>query len=236
MKFLDVTWPTAEENLAYDEALLDFCEDDGTMEILRFWEPTTYFVVVGFGNSVLTEVNSDLCRQEKVPIFRRCSGGGTVVQGSGCLNYSLILNVNSVALSTVTGANRLIMERQRSALEELLKQPVSIQGHTDLTLDRIKFSGNAQRRKKTHLLFHGSFLLQFDIPLIEKLLTMPSRQPDYRGNRSHEKFLTNIKVNVPALKEALKQTWCAQDVFDTSPVLPLELVLKYSSESWNLRI
>src|SRR5688572_29608059 len=107
MKYLDLTLPTPAENLACDEALLDFCEQTGGSEILRVWQPADYFVVVGYANKVELEVNSEYCRAKQIPILRRCSGGGAVVQGPGCLNYSLILNfANNRLLQTIPRTNR----------------------------------------------------------------------------------------------------------------------------------
>src|SRR5215203_5375001 len=95
MNYCDLTLPTPAENLACDEALLDACT--GRMELLRFWEARDYFVVLGYANKVATEVNFSFCKQNKIPILRRCTGGGTVLQGPGCLNYSLILPVTGDA-------------------------------------------------------------------------------------------------------------------------------------------
>src|SRR5262245_40949097 len=94
MTCLELTLPTAAENLACDEALLDLCEDHGADEILRFWEPRNYFVVLGYGNKAAAEVDLEACAAEKIPVLRRCSGGGTVLQGPGCLNYALILRID----------------------------------------------------------------------------------------------------------------------------------------------
>jgi len=175
MTSLDLTLPTPAENLACDEALLDLCEASGG-ETLRFWESPQYFVVVGYANPIATEVNRAACEARGIPILRRCSGGGTVIQGPGCLNYSLALSIEGDhSLPNITAANRFIMERNRLALEAVLAQPVTVSGHTDLAVGGVKFSGNAQRRKRLALLFHGSFLLHFNLPLISDLLLMPSR-------------------------------------------------------------
>ena len=121
MKLLDLTFPTPEENLACDEALLDWCDEGAGPEVLRFWEPQQHFVVVGHSNRIGREVKVEACREQGIPILRRCSGGGTVLQGPGCLNYSLILRIDSdPALQTVTGTNRFVMERNRAAVETLL--------------------------------------------------------------------------------------------------------------------
>src|ERR1022692_3821247 len=120
MKLLDLSLPTPAENLACDEALLDSCEEENGGEILRFWEPREYFVVVGYANKVASEANVPACATDAIPILRRCSGGGTVLQGPGCLDYSLILKITEAGpLTGINSANRFIMERNRAALEKL---------------------------------------------------------------------------------------------------------------------
>jgi len=61
MRLLDLTLPTAAENLAVEEALLDAAEAGGGGETLRLWEPLTPFVVVGYANQTATEVNLPAC-------------------------------------------------------------------------------------------------------------------------------------------------------------------------------
>ena len=211
MKYLDLTLPSPAENIACDEQLLDDAERGDGGEVLRVWESPQPFVVVGYGNQIETEVNVTACAARGIPILRRCSGGGTVVQGPGCLNYALILNIAANAeLRNVTAANRFIMERNREAIESKVQSPkskVEVQGHTDLTLDGLKFSGNAQRRQRQFILFHGTFLLAFDLALISELLPLPSRQPDYRASRAHETFLANLNLSPDAVKSALRQAW-----------------------------
>ena len=236
MLHCDLTLPTPAENLAADEALLDECEASGGAGVLRFWEPDAPFVVVGYGNRLSTEANLEFCRQAAIPLLRRCSGGGTVLQGRGCLNYALVLSCEDTPqLAGITTANRFIMERQRIALQDLLGSPVEIKGHTDLARGGLKFSGNAQRRKRRYLLFHGTFLLDFDLGLIERALPMPSKQPDYRAQRPHRDFLTNLGVSATAVKGALRAAWNAGGTLAEVPQARIQrLVLeKYSLDSWN---
>src|SRR5277367_178029 len=122
MKYLDLTLHSPAENLACDEVLLDWCEENGGEEILRFWEALETFVVVGYANKIATEVNVAACKEKKIPIFRRCSGGGTVLQGAGCLNYALVLRITPAgSLRNITSANQFIMERNCAAIETLFK-------------------------------------------------------------------------------------------------------------------
>ena len=116
MKLLHLTLDSPEANLALDEALLD-ATDAGGDAILRLWESPQEFVVVGYGNDPALEANLQECRRQGVPVLRRCSGGGTVVQGPGCLNYSVTLPISAAAaLETIHGANQFVMEKLRAAL------------------------------------------------------------------------------------------------------------------------
>ena len=238
MKLCELTLPTPEENLACDEALLDLCEAGGSDELLRLWAPPQYFVVLGYANKAETEVNLAFCRSHAIPVLRRCTGGGTVLQGPGVLNYSLILRIDdSGPFRSIPATNQFILERHRDALAALLCAPVEWRGQTDLAIGGLKFAGNAQRRRRRFLLFHGSFLLHLDLSLVEKALPLPSRQPDYRVNRSHADFLINLNVPAPTINAALIKAWDA-----TAPLAPIPFDQitrlareKYSLDEWNLR-
>jgi len=234
----DLTLPSPQENLACDEALLDLCEKGEADELLRLWEPSQYFVVVGYGNRVRSEVSLPFCQQHTIPIFRRCTGGGTVLQGPGVLNYSLVLRAHSSGPAhTISAANNFILKRHQAALVALLRAPVEIRGHTDLAIGGLKFSGNSQRRGKDHLLFHGSFLLHFDVKLVEKVLPMPSRTPDYRLGRSHSDFLMNLKIPASLIKRSLLQAWDAKDQLAEIPLEQITRLArhKYGSDAWNFK-
>ena len=234
MQHLDFTWPDAAMNLACDHALLDACEAGRLGGVLRFWAPTNYFVVVGYGNRIGAEVNEAACKERGIPVLRRCSGGGTVLQGLGCLNYGLIAPAEG-PMATITGANRHIMEAHQRVFTELLGQPVHTLGITDLAVGGRKFSGNAQRRRRNWLLFHGTFLLDMDIPLIESLLRRPSLEPDYRAGRSHEAFLMNTGLGAERIKAAMRRLWGATEPATLVPEQESRQLVeeKYSRPEWN---
>jgi lipoate-protein ligase A len=238
MKYLDRTLRTPQENLAVDEALLDWCEEGSADEILRFWEPHQHFVVLGYSNKSRSEVNLDSCKTLGVPVLRRCSGGGTVLQGPGCLNYALLLKIHSgLPLANIAEANAFIMNRNRNALNSLLDGNVLIQGHTDLTLQGLKFSGNSQRRKRHFLLFHGSFLLSLDLALMQQVLPMPSQQPQYRRRRAHKDFLANLDLPANDIKEVMKRAWNAVDALEEIPKNRVKQLVheKYDNDAWNFK-
>ena len=236
LRLLDVTFGTPAQNLACDEALLDELEAGFGEPTLRFWESHLPFVVVGYSNSIANEVNREECARRGIPIFRRISGGGTVVQGLGCLNYNLTLPI-SQETAGITQTNCFVMQRHRETLSDLLGREVEIQGHTDLTVGSLKFSGNAQRRKSRALVFHGCFLLHFDLSLIEAVLAHPSKEPDYRRHRSHREFLTNLNVGPEAVKNALIKAWGATEVVKAPSHIRIEGLVheRYANAEWNER-
>jgi len=240
MKLLDLTFPSPAENVACDEALLDWCETGQGEELLRFWESPAHFVVVGYSGTVADEVDVAACERRGIPIYRRCSGGGAVVQGPGCLNYALILRITEQGpLRNITSANRFIMGQNRAAIESLdrisFTRTVAVRGHTDLCIGTLKFSGNSQRRRKNFLLFHGTFLSAFDLELIGDVLRIPSKQPPYRMNRRHAEFLMNLNLPVNDLKAALQAVWNASAAPKDPPLNTIARLAeqKYSTRDWN---
>jgi len=238
MKLCDLTLASPLENLACDEVLLDLAEQGETGELLRLWEPAQYFVVLGYGNKAEGQAYLPFCRHNNIPVLRRCSGGGTVLQGPGCLNFSLLLSAAaSGAAQNIAATNELILKRHAAALTALLQAPVEIRAPVDLAIGGVKFAGNAQRRRKHFLLFHGTFLLNLDISLMAKALPMPSSQPAYRLSRSHADFVMNLKMPAQRIKLALQKTWKASE-----PLLeiPFEAITrlaeeKYGRDEWNLK-
>jgi lipoate-protein ligase A len=101
------------------------------------------------------------------------------------------------------------MGRLCQALSRLSPWPVRVEGYTDLAVGDRKFSGNAQYRRRGAILFHGTFMLDFDLALIEELLAVPARVPRYRRGRSHLEFLTNLAISRFDLGDALREAWGA---------------------------
>jgi len=238
MHFLDLTLEAPEENLALDEALLDLCEVGEIGDTLRFWDPKRYFIVVGYANTVQTEVNLTACSQDGVPVLRRCTGGGTVLQGPGVLNYSLVLRLeHAPALTGIHDTNNYILGAHARALSALLGATVEQEGQTDLAIAGLKFSGNAQRRRRRCVLFHGSLLLSLDSEQVERYLWSPSKEPDYRRKRSHRNFLRNLGVSPDDVKASLRSVWEARDALMQIPHAAVAKLVqeKYSKPEWNFR-
>jgi lipoate-protein ligase A len=233
MTFLDLTLPTLEENLALDEALLLDAEAGGP-EVLRLWEWPRHAIVLGAGGKLADDVSEDACLADGVPIARRSSGGGTVLLGSGCLLFSLVLRFErDPALGDLHASYRYILGRIREGLAPSVGA-VALQGSSDLTLDDRKFSGNAQQRKRTHLLHHGTLLHAFDFAPLSRYLKAPPRQPEYRRQRGHGEFLSNVPIGEVKLRELLRAAWQASELLSAWPVEMVKRLVeeKYERDEW----
>ena len=157
------------------------------------------------------------------------------MQGPGCLNYSLILRQDSFSSASVQAAFDFVLDRHRCSLQALTRQPVSVKGQSDLTLGERKFSGNAQYRKREYVLVHGTFLLHYDFSLIDRYLSMPAKQPDYRRQRNHGDFLVNLEIDPAKLRAALRLEWAAEELFSAIPGDRINRLLheRYLRAAWH---
>jgi lipoate-protein ligase A len=266
MQRFDITLPTPAENLAFDEAILEWAEENAADgEFLRLWESPQPMVVVGRSSHVGKEVNEEFCRQERIPILRRSSGGAAIVTGPGCLMYGLVLSYAvRPELKDITRAHAFVLKQLKTTLGLLLSHAgaITCAGTSDLAIEAeaesnppdsplpaprsplsaprsiLKFSGNSLRVKRTHLLYHGTLLYAFDLGLIERCLRVPPRQPDYRKARPHGDFVTNLPATRQQLADSVA---CAFPMASAPCVVPMsrveELVTeRFGDDRWNYEL
>lgn len=237
LHYLDYTCPTPEENLALDDALLEICETN-PLALLRTWEPRSPFVVLGRSRRYQVEVDTKKCQTDNIPILRRQSGGGTVLQLPGCLNFSLILPITyHKQCLDISATTQFILKKNLTALSPTLSK-LSIKGTSDFAINEFKIAGHAQRRLKKSLLFHGCFLLNANLDLISNYLMHPVDEPLYRKKRPHSDFLMNIQIPASTIKTNLSKEWHATNTLIEPPTDCLEQMHKiihekYQSLTWN---
>jgi lipoate-protein ligase A len=71
----------------------------------------------------------------------------------------------------------------------------------DYVMGDYKIAGNAQSITKEGWLHHTSFLWNFDPNNMERYLTLPTKRPTYRKDRSHTQFLTSLQSIYPLLNK-----------------------------------
>ena len=235
MRFLDLTLPTPAENLALDEALLLRAEAGEGGEVLRVWEQLRPAVVLGSGCRLAEDVDEAVCRADGVPVLRRSSGGGTVLLGSGCLLYTLVLDAAAAPeLGGIRSSYAVILGRLAAALPVPGAEPAGI---SDLAAGGRKFSGNAQQRKRRFLLHHGTLLYAFDLSRVGRYLRPPPRQPEYRAGRDHAAFLSNLDMPPDDIKRRLRAAFVAATDDTAWPQERVRALVadKYSLEEWTRR-
>ena len=203
----DLTLKTPQENILYDEVLLHLAEQGRGGEVLRFWESPDIFVVLGKICKEQEDIKIDAVLKDNIPVLRRSSGGGTVLQGQGCLNYALVLSkARDPQIADLRKSYQYILGKVILALKqfdvEAVFCPIS-----DIALAHSlkKISGNAQKRSKQFILHHGTMLYDFDLQSIEKYLKIPNETPEYRQRRPHADFVANVSFNTGAMKNNLKK-------------------------------
>ena len=240
MQRLFLTLDSPAANLAVDEALLDWAENMGPdAECLRVWESPVPIAVLGRSSRVDQEVDRQACTDYGVTLLRRTSGGATIVAGPGCLMYGVVLSQQRrPQLRGIHNAHAYVLDRIAASLQMHIDS-VHRAGTSDLAFGSSpsrKFSGNSLRVKKSHLLYHGTLLYNFDLPLISACLLTPPRQPAYRSARDHAEFVANLPLAKGELEAALLRAWpCDKDLQDWPQTLVQTLVReRYAFDDWNL--
>ncbi|MAP73965.1 MAG: lipoate-protein ligase A related protein, partial [Planctomycetaceae bacterium] len=142
MQLLDITYDSVIKNIALDEALLLYSEQTGE-QFLRFWKPQRNAVVMGRSGKLEQEAAQEYCRNHTIPVYRRPSGGGTILTGPGCLMYTIVLNSNlNGRLKEIQGCHDFVLGQMATAFKNI-GIPCCILGISDLAIGNLKFSGNS---------------------------------------------------------------------------------------------
>lgn len=191
-------------NLALDEAMLDYANDISRVPMLRFWESSQYFIVLGYSSHLKEDVEIAHTYRDAIPILRRVSGGGTVLQGPGCLNYAYVGEpLDPIGIEK---SSEMVLTHLLEALRPLSPQ---IAGLSDVVVNAKKVVGNAARRRKNAFLYHGSILYQFDLEKMTAYLKLPPKRPAYRHDRSHRDFVANLPFSAVDLRRRLAEAFSA---------------------------
>jgi len=192
--------PTVEMNLAVDEQLAR-CAGETGRRILRLWWGSKPTVVMGCGDKPDTSLNIDECEKRGIGWVKRVTGGGTVLQTSGVLNYSYTASdpgCLDIRKTFEQGADFVTSGLAQLGIESWHC------GISDVAVGDRKISGNAQARKWRSILLHGTVLVDIGFDLMEAVLKHPAKEPDYRQRRDHREFMVTLRE--------LGVTLCAVDI------------------------
>lgn len=141
-------------NLAAEECILDY----GVCPSLVLYENRDA-VVIGKNQNPWIECSADVVSGSGVPLFRRVSGGGTVIHGPGNLNIGFVVPRDGFDRKNQLGLIARALSVVGVAVEVTDRGDLYVRGH--------KVSGNAMCYRKKHVLHHATLLVHADL---ERLL------------------------------------------------------------------
>ena len=181
-----------------------------TLSGLKVWEPEQVFVIIGKGSDPQDELSADNILRDNIPVIKRTTGGCAVVVAPDMFVASFAIRndpakKNNEYFDLFNGV--LLKAFQKIGIENL-----DTAGISDITLNGLKVVGSAIYRNKDQVFYHAVINIAGDIDLMEKYLKIPSRQPDYRQNRTHRDFVTSFKaqgyhIELTDFEQALKSEW-----------------------------
>jgi len=203
--------PTA--NLAYEETL--FARLRGRPDCGLLFYVNSPCIVLGRGNKDEQWVDRQRAEADGLPVLRRFSGGGTVYHDRDNLNYSFIiprdlLDRLSAAPPAATLVQRYIHFFRSIVVEALsgLNPGFSETGLSDISLNGLKVSGNAQRIASDLVLHHGTLMLRCPLAAIERYLPIPPNRPGIR----HADFISGlaeqgVQVSMEELRNLIAESF-----------------------------
>lgn len=158
---------------------------------LCIWEPESPIVVPGYTSREEEEIFIEKCRIDGIPIYRRRTGGGTVILSPGMLVFSLAKRVSKpfAVREYAHLVNSIVLEYlANNGVKNLVER-----GHLDICIGNKKIIGSGMYLSREILFFQGSILINNDLSLFDRYLSYPPKEPDYRQGRSHLDFVTSLK-------------------------------------------
>lgn len=235
-------------NLAIDEAILNAVLEGRVPPTLRFWR-NDKSVIVGRFQRICDEVDLELCAEKSINIIRRMSGGGTVYQDLGNLNYTIILTDENRLIKGlgITESYRVFCSWLQRALKAMGLDP-EFKPPGNILINGKKISGSAQLRRRGGVLHHGTLLVRADLNLMKEVLK--AWRSDYKGGviASISMPVTNlidelnVEIDFNELKGVLR--WFFEETFSVKLIdgkltgfekLVAERLYRerYSRDSWN---
>ncbi len=178
-------------NLAVDEYLLKNRSDD--FLVLGINDSS---VIIGKHQIAHRETVTKFISENRIPVIRRITGGGTVFHDSGNLNFSFILNSEA-------GKQVDFRKYTQPVIDFLSSIGINayFEGKSDLKTDGYKISGNAEHVFHNRVLHHGTLLFDVNLDLLEASIMKDKGRYLTRAVNSNPSRVINLKY---VLKDILK--------------------------------
>ncbi len=163
--------------------------DDSAGRFL-LWVPARTCVVIGSGSKSELELNAETIDMDNVPVYKRRTGGCSVVLSPEmwCLSCALYGRKQIQSKDYFVLFNKAVCD----AFARVGVPGLSHRGISDIALGEKKIAGTAIYRNRDLVFYHAVINIAGDVNLISRYLLQPPREPDYRGGRSHREFVTSL--------------------------------------------
>jgi lipoate-protein ligase A len=143
------------------------------------------------------EVDLSFCRSRRIDYIRRITGGGAVYHDyEGEITYSIILpKGHSLAPDDILESYRLLCGGVVEALGHL-GIVAEFKPINDVTAGGKKVSGNAQTRRHSCVLQHGTILLDLDVETMFSVLKVSQE-------KISDKMIADVKERVTSIRDLL---------------------------------
>jgi lipoate-protein ligase A len=170
-----------------DHALID---PEAAGQAFMVWQPEKPVIVLGQSNQAEAAVHGELAELDGIPVYKRQSGGQTVILTPRTIVISVRLIAEKLDNPQVyfKRINGLIME----ALSSLGVYGLNEKGISDIALGELKILGSSIYRKRSMVFYHAVLNVSETPQFIGLYLKHPTREPDYRAGRRHEEFVTSV--------------------------------------------
>ena len=169
-------------------------------------------VMLGRNQLIDNEVNTDYCKEHKIDIFRRKSGGGCIYADKGCIQFSYI--------SRAVNANEAFaayMQRMADLLKGL-KIDAQLSGRNDILINGTKVSGCAFYQLSNRSVLHNSLLFDTQLDHLSNALTPAKEKLQSKGVASVRQRVTNvatyIQLDILAFMDYVRQEMCGTEVLE----------------------
>ena len=188
--------------------------------VARYYTDDDYFmgwrvnptVMLGRNQLIDNEVNTDYCKEHKIDIFRRKSGGGCIYADKGCIQFSYI--------SRAVNANEAFaayMQRMADLLKGL-KIDAQLSGRNDILIDGTKVSGCAFYQLSNRSVLHNSLLFDTQLDHLSNALTPAKEKLQSKGVASVRQRVTNVatytQLDILAFMDYVRQEMCGTEVLE----------------------
>ena len=178
--------------LAADEAMALRVGENLSPPVLRLYTYRSCSALVGRFQRIENELNLEFCREQKMSVNRRPTGGGAILMGEDQLGVALMLRDWNGCK-----APRELMRHFASALcEGLLFFDIKAQfrGKNDLEVEGRKIGGlGIHSNASGGYLLHCSLLVDLDMPLMLRALNVPVEKLEARQLKSIEGRITTVR-------------------------------------------